>query len=157
MAMSGGCQCGAVRFRAKALSDNPHVCHCRMCQKASGTLFGARVGVRVEDLTWTWGEPSRFASSEGISRGFCRDCGTPLFFHSEGAPRVSVSIGAFDEPRGIALAFELGIEGRLPQGAQLAGLPNFGTTQEDDPEGAEAARRTSRQHPDHDTAEWLPR
>ena len=45
MAMSGGCQCGAVRFRAEALSDNPHVCHCRMCQKAAGNLFGARVGV----------------------------------------------------------------------------------------------------------------
>ena len=157
MAMSGGCQCGAVRFRAEALSDNPHVCHCRMCQKAAGNLFGARVGVRVEDLAWTRGEPARFASSKGVSRGFCRDCGTPLFFHGEGSERVSVSIGAFDEPRGIALAFELGIEGRLPQVAQLAELPNFGTSEEDDPEGTKTARRTSTQHPDHDTAEWPPR
>ena len=163
MAMSGGCQCGAVRFRAEALGDNPHVCHCRMCQKAAGNLFGARVGVRAEDLTWTRGEPARFASSEGVARGFCRDCGTPLFFHTEGSEQATVATGAFDEPQGIALAFELSMEGRLPQVAQvaqvaqLAELPNFGTSEEDDPEGTETARRTSWQHPDHDTAEWPPR
>ena len=128
-----------------------------MCQKATGNLFGAWVGVRVAELTWTRGEPARFASSEGAMRGFCRDCGTPLLFHAEGSERATVAIGAFDEPQGIALAFELSLEGRLPQVAQLADLPNFGTAEEDDPDGAEKARRTSRQHPDHDTAEWLPR
>jgi hypothetical protein len=153
---SGGCQCGAVRFRAAALSDNPHVCHCRMCQKASGNLFGARVGVLVRDLSWTRGEPARFHSSAGHARGFCRDCGTPLFFHTEGGERISLSIGAFDRPAEIPLAFELGIESRLPQVAQLPRLPNFSTTEEDDPEGAADIRRTSRQHPDHDTDRWPP-
>lgn len=152
--LSGGCQCGAIRFRAAALSDNPHVCHCRMCQKAAGNLFGARVGVMLSDLAWTRGEPARFYSSEGNARGFCRDCGTPLFFHHEESPRISISIGAFDRPAEIPLAFELGIEGKLPQVAQLQSLENFGTTEEDDPEGAEHAQRTSRQHPDHDTDQW---
>lgn len=151
---TGGCQCGAVRFSAAALSDNPHVCHCRMCQKAAGNFFGARVGVLVMDLHWTRGRPSRFYSSDGMARGFCEKCGTPLFFHNEAGERISMSIGAFDEPAGIALAFELGIESRLPQVKQLRGLPSFGTTEEDDPQGAERARSTSRQHPDHDTEEW---
>lgn len=151
---SGGCQCGAVRFRAAALGDNPHVCHCRMCQKAAGNLFGARIGVLLTDLRWTRGAPSRFYSSEGVARGFCKDCGTPLFFHNETSERISMSIGAFDQPADIALEFELGIEGKLPQVAQLAGLPNFGTSEEDDPEGTARARQTSRQHPDRDTEDW---
>ncbi|MEQ8402008.1 MAG: GFA family protein [Roseitalea porphyridii] len=151
---SGGCQCGAVRFHAAALSDNPHVCHCRMCQKAAGNFFGARIGVLAGDLTWTRGRPKKFYSSEGIARGFCNNCGTPLFFHNEDSERISISIAAFDDPTDIALDFELGIEGKLPQVSQLQSLPNFGTMEEDDPDGTERAKRTSRQHPDHDTEDW---
>jgi hypothetical protein len=154
-AMTGGCQCGAIRFRAASLSDNPHVCHCRMCQKAAGNLFGARIGVLLKDLTWTRGQPSTFHSSQGVARGFCNRCGTPLFFHNEESERVSLSIGAFDQPAAIALEFELGIEGKLPQVGQLQDLPNFGSSEEDDPEGTKRARETSRQHPDHDTSEWV--
>ena len=155
-ALSGGCQCGAVRFRATALLDNAHVCHCRMCQKDAGNFFGARVGIWLRDLTWTRGEPARFYSSEGKARGFCRNCGTSLFFHNEEVERLSMSIGAFDQPAGIPLQFELGIEGKLPQIAQLPSLENFGTTEEEDPEGTAHIRSTSRQHPDHDTDVWPP-
>ena len=42
---TGGCQCGAVRYALYAEPTNPHVCHCRMCQKASGGYFGAFAGV----------------------------------------------------------------------------------------------------------------
>ncbi|MGB0966495.1 MAG: GFA family protein, partial [Litorivicinus sp.] len=122
-----------------------------MCQKAARNLFGTRIGVLVSDLTWTRGEPSKFYSSEGVARGFCANCGTPLFYHNEESERVAVSIGAFDSPSDIALAFELGIEGKLPQVAQFAALENFGTSEDGDPEGTELARRTSRQHPDHYT------
>ena len=67
-----------------------------------------------------------------------------------------MSIGAFDRPAEIPLAFELGIEGKLPQVAQLQSLESFGTTEEEDPEGAARIRSTSRQHPDHDTDHWPP-
>jgi hypothetical protein len=65
-------------------------------------------------------------------------------------------IGAFDEPNDISLAFELGVEGKMPQMNQLALLENFGTTEHDDPDGADRAKRTSHQHPDHDTVDWVP-
>ena len=103
--MTGGCQCGAVRFRARSLMDNPHVCHCRMCQKAVGGFFAALVGVPKTDLTWTAGEPAVF-EREGVERGFCRDCGTPLFFHRTSGGHVSLCIAAFDEPAAIPLVFE---------------------------------------------------
>jgi hypothetical protein len=125
-----------------------------MCQKAAGNFFGARVGVLLSNLTWTRGVPARFFSSEGVARGFCSNCGTPLFFHNTSSKRISISIGAFDQPQDLALAFELGIESKLPQLAQLASLENFGSTEDDDPQGADQAKRTSNQHPDHDTADW---
>lgn len=78
---SGGCQCGAVRFHARGLRDNPHICWCRMCQKATGNLGAPLVGVFDTDLTWTRGKPSVFRSSEKVERGFCAACGTPLFYH----------------------------------------------------------------------------
>ena len=69
---SGGCQCGAVRFHATELRDNPHVCYCRMCQKAMGSLYAPLVGVTAESLTWTRGAPSTFRSSASMrSRPCC--------------------------------------------------------------------------------------
>ncbi len=86
---SGGCQCGAVRFRVEALG-RASIFHCRMCQKATGGFFGPYVD--AVGLTWTRGTPKRFRSSEAVERGFCEACGTPLTFESKG--EVGLSIGA---------------------------------------------------------------
>jgi hypothetical protein len=152
--MSGGCQCGAVRFHAKNMWTNPHVCYCRMCQKATGNLFAAMVGVFREDLTWTRGTPSTFRSSEHVERGFCEKCGTPLFYRHDGSARLSLSIGAFDEPHRIPLHYQLGLEGKHPSLLHLNEVEKVGTTEEADPEGAVRIRLTNRQHPDHDTEQW---
>ena len=154
---SGGCQCGRVRFRAASLLDNPHVCHCRMCQKATGNFFAALVGVPLTDFQWTRGEAAEFHSSKKARRGFCRDCGTPLYYRHEDNRHISMSIGAFDDPASVALNFQLGMEGRLPQMDQLIDLPHHGATEEAMPEEAERIRRSNNQHPDHDTADWSPK
>ena len=86
---SGGCQCGAVRFRASKFG-RASICHCRMCQKAFGGFFGALV--TAHDLEWTRGEPKRFASSNKVQRGFCAACGTPLTYEYGGP--VEVAVGA---------------------------------------------------------------
>jgi hypothetical protein len=135
--------------------DNPHVCHCRMCQKATGNFFAALVGVKKADLTWTRGRAAVFESSQGIERGFCRECGTPLFFHRVAGAHVSLSIGAFDQPREIPLAFQWGSESRLPQVEALLTVEAY-VSEVDDAASAALARATSRQHPDHDTAVWPP-
>ena len=150
----GGCQCGAIRYRANSLWDNSHVCHCRMCQKASGNFFLALVGVTLTDLSWTRGQPAAYSSSEHVERGFCETCGTPLFFRHDQSSHITMTIGSFDNPENIALKFQLGIEARLPQIDQLAELPNHGTTEEDDTEGATAIKTSNRQHPDHETSKW---
>src|SRR5579875_1949166 len=95
--MSGGCQCGAVRYALTARPTHPSVCYCRMCQKAFGSYFAPLAGVHLAELVWTRGEPATFRSSEAVERGFCRDCGTPLTYHIPGRDRISVSIGSLDD------------------------------------------------------------
>lgn len=128
-----------------------------MCQKAFGDFFSAIVGVPLTDLEWTRGAPSSFRSSELVERGFCANCGTPLFFKHDENKHISISIAAFDKPETIPLAFQLGMEGRLPQVEQLAGLMDYGATEDGDDEDkawAAAIKVTNRQHPDHDTDNW---
>ncbi len=152
---TGGCQCGAVRFRAEALHDNPHVCYCRMCQKATGNLFAALVGVRHENLTWTRGQPSRFRSSAEVDRGFCAACGTSLFYQYLPGERVGMSIGAFDEPHRILLRWQMGEEGKHPSLNHLDAVEGLGTTEAaEGDERMAGIRASNRQHPDHDTDHW---
>lgn len=151
---SGGCQCGAVRFRATELRDNPHICYCRMCQKAVGNLFAALIGVRHAHLTWTRGEPATFRSSDHVDRGFCSACGTPLFYRSIGGEHVSLCIGAFDEPHRIPIAFQSGMEGRHPSLLHLDSIVDIGTTESEQPDRAASIAAANHQHPDHDTEVW---
>ena len=154
---TGGCQCGAIRFHASELRDNPHLCYCRMCQKATGNLFAALVGVRHEHLTWTRGKPAEFDSSGIATRGFCQNCGTSLYYRSLGGPHVSISIGAFDEPHRIDVLYQMGLEGKHPSLLHLDAIEEVGTTEANEGDAAMAKIRTSNhQHPDHDTAEWPP-
>jgi hypothetical protein len=146
---TGGCQCGVVRYALLAEPTNPHVCHCRMCQKAFGNYFAPLAGVRLGDLAWVSGTPGIFKSSEAVERGFCRDCGTPLYFRYADRDRISVSLGSLDDPSRVVPAQQFGIESRLPFVATLASLP--GTRTEDDIPPEEMARLKSRQHPDAPT------
>ncbi len=60
---TGGCQCGAIRFRIEGALGDASVCHCRMCQKAFGSFYAPLVNVRDAKLVWTRGEPKKFQSS----------------------------------------------------------------------------------------------
>src|SRR5256885_15990117 len=93
MSVTGGCQCGAVRFAAERLGA-ASICHCRMCQKATGGFFGPYADAL--EFAWTRGAPKYFQSSAAVQRGFCEACGTPLSFESHG--QIGVCIGALDDP-----------------------------------------------------------
>jgi hypothetical protein len=120
-------------------------------------MFADLVGIRHEHLTWTRGKPSEFLSSDIAARGFCSNCGTPLYYRSVGGPHVSMSIGSFDEPHEIPIRYEMGLEGRHPDLRPLSGAEQVGTTEDGDgAEAVAAVARSNHQHPDHDTAEWMP-
>jgi hypothetical protein len=143
---TGGCQCGAVRYRVEGPLGNAGFCHCRMCQKAFGNYFAALVGTRKSALHWNKGQPSFFRSSEIVERGFCKDCGTPLTFAYDTKDRIAVSIGSLDHPEAVTPAKQYGMESSLPAFAILHTLP--GSTTEDDIPPDFRDRLKSRQHPD---------
>lgn len=149
MSFTGGCQCGAVRFRVEGELGRASVCHCRMCQKAFAAPYGALVTVRSEQLVWTRGARSRFQSSNKVSRGFCNACGTPLTFEWS-ADKVDLAICAFDAPEAIAPEVQLRAGAAPAWAAAVAGLPAG-----DSPgSAAHDAAVVSFQHPDHDTMQW---
>jgi hypothetical protein len=145
---TGGCQCGAVRYAITEPFENPHICHCRMCQKAFGNYFAALVGVKKSGLRWTRGQAEFYRSSEIVQRGFCRDCGTPLSFAYDHSERIAVSIGSLDHPEAVTPAHQYGIEAQLPAFEMLHRLP--GTRTEDDIPAEMMEKLKSRQHPDRD-------
>ena len=150
---SGGCQCGAVRFRVEGALGDASVCHCRMCQKASGNFYLPLVSVRGAKLAWTRGEPGTFRSSSAATRGFCRDCGTPLYYDAPDG--MALAIAAFDDPSGIAPTIQWGTEAKLPYVDRIPALPGE-DTMADISSAPYLADLVSYQHPDHDTDQWPP-
>ena len=150
---TGGCQCGAVRFRVKGALGRPSICHCRMCQKASGNFYLPLVTVRSAKVDWTRGEPKRFRSSSAAWRGFCAECGTPLTF--EAPDGMALAIAAFDDPAGIAPTIQWGIEAKLSYVDAIPQLPGEETLS-DQEAASYLADLVSYQHPDHDTEAWPP-
>jgi hypothetical protein len=150
---TGGCQCGAVRFRIEGALHHASVCHCRMCQKAFGNFYAPLATVNPGTLSWTRGEPKRYRSSRHVLRGFCGDCGTPLTF--EAPDGVALAIGAFDHPEEVAPTFQWGLEGKLPYADTIPALPG-GRTEDDMEVAPYLADLGPLQHPDHDTESWPP-
>ena len=97
--MTGGCQCGRVRYTVDVNSDDAYWCHCRMCQKATGGMAAAFVEVTADKVSWL-AEPDWYDSSPVAKRPFCSKCGTPLGFGwKDGTGGFDLTVGSFDEPK----------------------------------------------------------
>lgn len=150
--LTGGCQCGGVRYALYAKPERVGICHCRMCQKAVGGPFFAWAASKATDLAWTRGAPAQFASSSSADRGFCSRCGTPLTFRYRKRPNdVDISLGSLEQPGGAVPTLVMGIESRLDWcSSLLAGAPASATGELNPPE--DLSRIINYQHPDYDTA-----
>jgi len=96
--MHGGCACGKVRFTARVESDDAYLCHCRMCQRASGNVSLAMTNVKIADVAWQ-GEPEWYDSSAIAVRPFCAVCGTSLGFRYKDADEwMDLTVASFDDP-----------------------------------------------------------
>lgn len=155
VALTGGCQCGAVRYRIDGNIGNPHICHCRMCQKASGNYFMPLGWVERGHFTLTRGAPRWFQSSDMVRRGFCEACGTPLFFEPVNAEGINVTLGSLDEPERAKPTLQSGYSSRLTFFHDLGDLPQEAS--ETSADWLAAVARKTYQHPDQDTAEWPPK
>lgn len=145
--LTGGCQCGAVRFCVSGELGRASICHCRMCQKAFGAFYGPLVA--APGVVWSRGAPAYFQSSNRARRGFCAACGTPLTFEPDDGP-VELAIGAFDNPAAVRPVIQHALETRVPWLSELAALPTRSPAEAAAVEPYFASI-VSLQHPDHDT------
>ncbi len=96
--ITGGCLCGAIRWECTEPPDSGGCCHCSMCQKGFGGLFGAWLNMPASAFRFTKGNPKFYKSSKSVKRGFCSACGSPLIFLDEGDPRPGINVGSLDHP-----------------------------------------------------------
>ena len=100
---TGSCLCGAVSFEVRGALRPVIACHCGQCRKQTGTYMSATacadgdlVFTRQDGLKW-------FRSSNEAQRGFCKECGSVLFWKADGSDRTSMSAGAIDGATGAPL------------------------------------------------------
>ena len=104
---TGSCLCSAVRFEVDGPLKRPDACHCTQCRKQSGHYWAStdvpndRLTIHgAESITW-------YRSSERVERGFCRVCGSSLFWKPLQKDVMGVAMGAFDSPTGTRLAMHI--------------------------------------------------
>ncbi len=105
----GHCLCGAVKITATGASDDVGACHCQMCRRWGGGPFmevdcGSDVIFEGEDKI------SVFKSSDWAERGFCKNCGTHLFYRIQQTGRHVVPIGLFEASDGLAFKTQVFID-----------------------------------------------
>ena len=107
--VSGHCLCGAVGYTAKASSHDVSVCHCGMCRRWTG---GPLMYFDVDGAPSFTGisEISVYRSSDTGERGFCKRCGSVLFWKVAGEERYTFTAGSLDTPAGLLLTKEIFIE-----------------------------------------------
>lgn len=96
--MRGGCACGRVRYTARVYDDEAYLCHCRMCQRSTGSVSIAFKSMKQADVEWQH-RPDWYDSSPIALRPYCRECGTSLGFQfKEGSDKMDLTVASFDDP-----------------------------------------------------------
>ncbi len=100
---SGGCACGAIRYTCSAQPLYMGNCHCRDCQRATGSAYFAAVVVRETDFSLSSGEPGWYEKSADkghiMRRAFCSACGSPVFLMNGTRPDFrALYAGSLDDP-----------------------------------------------------------
>ena len=117
--LTGGCQCGAVRYEIIGTPVNLYICHCRECRKQSASAFGISLFVRREDFHLTQGKTERWSRATDSGRtlhcAFCPNCGSRLWHEAAGEPEtVSVKGGSLDQTLDLGEAIHVWTSRKLP-------------------------------------------
>lgn len=123
-AITGGCLCGAVRFRVTAKPVAAYYCHCTMCQRDGGGPFMAGATVPIEAFAFTKGEPRAYESSPGFVRLSCGECGSSLGFQAKNSPKwADFTLGCLDDPNAIRPGFHVFTSTQVSWCEMADGLP----------------------------------
>ena len=108
-AMTGGSACGKVRYAAQVDDDEAYLCHCRMCQRATGSVSIAFKNMKKTQIVWQ-GEPDWYHSSPIARRPYCAACGTSLGFSHPDGPKIDLTVASFDDPSRFRPTAHFGVE-----------------------------------------------
>ncbi|HTV88581.1 MAG TPA: GFA family protein [Stellaceae bacterium] len=127
---SGGCLCGAVRYESAGEPSFSLLCHCRDCQRASGTAFVAAMRVAAAGFRVTKGAPRSFVTTSDagheVSRHFCGDCGSPLYIQVASRPDiVGLRVGTLDDPSAFRPEADIFVKSAQPWDHMDPALPKF--------------------------------
>ena len=102
--LDGGCNCGTIRFRLEVAPIITHCCHCRNCQKASGSAFCINAMIESEHLTVLAGTPERFQGTDSHEVARCASCGFALWSRHPyfGEAIAFVGVGMLDHGERLA-------------------------------------------------------
>jgi hypothetical protein len=100
---TGHCLCGAVTFTARGAPRFISNCHCESCRRASSAPMVAWAGFADEQVAFSGASYRAYASSPGVERGFCGQCGAPLSFRGQPwAGETHIPVCAFENPKAMA-------------------------------------------------------
>lgn len=117
--LTGGCQCGSIRYEVTGAPHEIYVCHCRECRKQSASAFGITVMVRSADVRLVQGKPRRWTrgtdSGRTLACFFCDDCGSRVWHGDrDQAEEISIKGGSLDEPVDLSNAVHIWTSRKLP-------------------------------------------
>ena len=117
--LTGGCQCGAVRYESSADPGPLYVCHCRECRRQSASAFGMSLSMPMGSVRVTKGTPSAWTrpadSGRQVRCFFCPTCGSRLWHETVGGgDDLSIKAGSLDEPVDFATAIHIWTSRKLP-------------------------------------------
>ena len=122
---AGSCLCGSVRFRTRGALREVVACHCSQCRKQTGHFLAAtNVGLAdlelegEEGITW-------YRASDFARRGFCKTCGSVLFWKADSEKTISILAGAFDAPSGLLMSHHIFCADKGDYYAITDGLPQY--------------------------------
>jgi hypothetical protein len=101
---TGGCLCGAVRYRTDGLLRPVVMCHCSQCRRQTGHFLAATAARRADFVLLHDEELRWYAASDAARRGFCGRCGSTLFWDGEGLDYLSIAAGSLDDSSALPLA-----------------------------------------------------
>lgn len=97
--LTGKCQCGAIRYEVEGEPDHCAICHCADCRASSGAPMVAWA-LFPEDRVTIHGTPTRYESSDNVTRAFCGTCGTGLFYTNPAIfpGAIDIQAATLDDP-----------------------------------------------------------
>ena len=139
---TGRCLCGAIKYEYSGEPNLVVHCHCESCRRQTSSPVSTFVLVPKSALRFTRGQPKEFASSEGVWRSFCGECGSPIYYRTDRRPDViDLYAGTLSDPSALIPQAHVHAAEQLPWFEVLDDLPRYPGSRW----GAEPVRRGPRQ------------